>query len=198
MIGEGLQTAYYRGSDNRPLGDIREATTTSARSELRAEVFRRRPGESSSQIPRWSQLAGDARLRGTTLVAYTRIAYDALVAFVELTPFVAFRSEYWTDEDPRALQSFLLESPGSGDLRGGGSGLRKLRWSAQRARQTGWCQGDLLLARSEAPCLLDLRLREERARRLDAAANQSPCGIDEGCEGWINSISSNWSKVCVR
>lgn len=49
------------------------------------------------------------------------------MVFVELNPFVAFRNEYWTDEDLRGLQNFLLLSPGSGDLIRGGSGLRKIR-----------------------------------------------------------------------
>ena len=61
------------------------------------------------------------------------------MVFVELTPFVAFRREYWTDEDLRALQSFLLVSPDAGDLIRGGSGLRKLRWSAQgRGKRGGY------------------------------------------------------------
>lgn len=38
------------------------------------------------------------------------------MVFVELTPFVDFRDEYWTDEDLRALQSFLLVAPDAGDL----------------------------------------------------------------------------------
>lgn len=59
------------------------------------------------------------------------------MVFVELTPFVGFRSEYWTDEDLRALQSFLLVSPHAGDLIRGGSGLRKLRWSAQGRGKRG-------------------------------------------------------------
>jgi len=59
------------------------------------------------------------------------------MVFVELTPFVAFRSEYWTDEDLRALQSFLLVSPHAGDLIRGGAGLRKLRWSAQGRGKRG-------------------------------------------------------------
>jgi hypothetical protein len=53
------------------------------------------------------------------------------MVFVELTPFVAFCKEYWTDEDLRAMQNFLLEMPDAGDLIRGGAGLRKLRWSAQ-------------------------------------------------------------------
>jgi RelE toxin of RelEB toxin-antitoxin system len=51
--------------------------------------------------------------------------------FVELSPFIAFRNEYWSDEDLRSLQNFLLDSPDAGDVIPGGSGLRKLRWSAQ-------------------------------------------------------------------
>jgi hypothetical protein len=59
------------------------------------------------------------------------------VVFVELTPFVAFRSKYWTDDDLRALQSFLLVAPDAGDLIRGGAGLRKLRWSAQGRGKRG-------------------------------------------------------------
>jgi hypothetical protein len=59
------------------------------------------------------------------------------MVFVELTPFGAFRHEYWTDDDLRALQSFLLVSPDAGDLIRGGAGLRKLRWSAQGRGKRG-------------------------------------------------------------
>jgi hypothetical protein len=57
--------------------------------------------------------------------------------FVELTPFVAFRKEYWTDEDLRAMQNVLLVTPDAGDLIRGGGGLRKLRWSAQGRGKRG-------------------------------------------------------------
>ena len=53
------------------------------------------------------------------------------MVFVELTPFVAFRDEHWTDEDLRALQNFLVVSPDAGDLIRGAAGLRKLRWAVQ-------------------------------------------------------------------
>jgi hypothetical protein len=59
------------------------------------------------------------------------------MVFVELTPFGTFRHEYWTDDDLRALQSFLLVSPDAGDLIRGGAGLRKLRWSAQGRGKRG-------------------------------------------------------------
>ena len=73
----------------------------------------------------------------STLAAYIRNAYITPMVFVELTPFIAFRNEYWTDEDLRALQNFLLLSPDSGDLIRGGSGLRKIRWSAQGRGKRG-------------------------------------------------------------
>ena len=57
--------------------------------------------------------------------------------FVELPPFVAFRSEHWHDEDLRSLQNFLLLKPDGGDVIPGGSGLRKLRWSAQGRGKRG-------------------------------------------------------------
>jgi len=33
------------------------------------------------------------------------------MVFVELTPFVRFREEHWTDDELRALQRFLLVTP---------------------------------------------------------------------------------------
>ena len=57
--------------------------------------------------------------------------------FVELTPFIDFRSEQWNDEDLRALQKFLLANPDAGDVIPGGAGLRKLRWSAQGRGKRG-------------------------------------------------------------
>lgn len=59
------------------------------------------------------------------------------MVFVELTPFVAFSKEHWTDEDLRRLQSFLLVTPDAGDVIPGGSGLRKLRWSAKGRGKRG-------------------------------------------------------------
>jgi len=48
------------------------------------------------------------------------------MVFVELTPFIAFRTGQWNDEDLRSLQNFLLATPDAGDVIPGGSGLRKL------------------------------------------------------------------------
>ena len=59
------------------------------------------------------------------------------MVFVELTPFVGFRDEYWADEDLRALQNFLMLSPNAGDLIRGGSGSRKVRWSSQGRGKRG-------------------------------------------------------------
>jgi hypothetical protein len=57
--------------------------------------------------------------------------------FVELTPFVAFREDHWTDEDLRAMQNVLLVTPDARDLIRGGGGLRKLRWSVQGRGKRG-------------------------------------------------------------
>jgi hypothetical protein len=57
--------------------------------------------------------------------------------FVGLTPFVAFRKEYWTDEDLRAMQNVLLVAPDAGDLIRASAGLRKLCWSAQGRGKRG-------------------------------------------------------------
>jgi hypothetical protein len=58
--------------------------------------------------------------------------------FVELTPFIAFRSANWSDDEFRALQNFLLTQPDAGDLIQGAGGLRKLRWQLQgRSKRSG-------------------------------------------------------------
>ena len=49
------------------------------------------------------------------------------MGFIELTPFIAFCSEWWDDEDLRRMQNFLLAKTDAGDVIPGGSGLRKLR-----------------------------------------------------------------------
>ena len=59
------------------------------------------------------------------------------MVFVELSPFVAFRTAHWSDEDLRRLQNHLLALPDAGDVIPGGSGLRKLRWSAQGRGKRG-------------------------------------------------------------
>jgi hypothetical protein len=59
------------------------------------------------------------------------------MVFVELTPFVTFREEYWTDDDLRAMQDVLLVKSDAGDLIRGSAGLRKLRWSAQGRGKRG-------------------------------------------------------------
>jgi hypothetical protein len=59
------------------------------------------------------------------------------MVFIELTPFIAFRVEHWTDEDLRSLQNHLLANPDAGDVLRGGSGLRKLRWAASGRGKRG-------------------------------------------------------------
>jgi hypothetical protein len=59
------------------------------------------------------------------------------MVFIELTPFIAFRKEHWSDEDLRALQNFLMAQPLAGDVIRGASGLRKLRWQMAGAGKRG-------------------------------------------------------------
>jgi hypothetical protein len=59
------------------------------------------------------------------------------MVFVELTPFIRFREQNWTDDEFRALQRFLLLSPAAGDVIRGTRGLRKLRWAASGRGKRG-------------------------------------------------------------
>ncbi len=49
------------------------------------------------------------------------------MVFVELTPFVRFREEHWTDDELRALQRFLLVTPTAGDV------IRGTGWAPEAA-----------------------------------------------------------------
>ncbi len=57
--------------------------------------------------------------------------------FVELPPFIAFRSEHWDDEDLRRLQNQLLVRPDAGEVIRGSGGLRKLRLAASGRGKRG-------------------------------------------------------------
>jgi hypothetical protein len=59
------------------------------------------------------------------------------MVFVELTPFVRFREEHWTDDELRAPQSFLLVTPTARDVIRGTGGLRKMPWSASGCGKRG-------------------------------------------------------------
>ena len=59
------------------------------------------------------------------------------MVFVELPPFIVFASEWWSDEEVRHLQNVLMTKPNAGDVIRGGSGIRKLRWSAQGRGKRG-------------------------------------------------------------
>jgi hypothetical protein len=59
------------------------------------------------------------------------------MVFVELTPFLAFCKEYWTDEDLRALQNFLLATPDAGEFDPRWCRTSKVALVGARSRETG-------------------------------------------------------------
>lgn len=59
------------------------------------------------------------------------------MVFIELSPFVAFRDEHWSDDEFRRFQTALMQSPKAGDVIRGGGGLRKLRWLAKGRGKRG-------------------------------------------------------------
>ena len=59
--------------------------------------------------------------------------------FVETQVFTELVNELLTDDEYRALQTFLLRNPRAGDVIQGGKGLRKLRWkSADTGKRGGY------------------------------------------------------------
>jgi hypothetical protein len=62
-----------------------------------------------------------------------------MVGFVETKLFSRLAQEYLTDDEYRALQSHLLESPDAGAVIPGSGGVRKLRWQAPgRGKRGGY------------------------------------------------------------
>jgi hypothetical protein len=59
------------------------------------------------------------------------------MVFIELSPFVVFRDEHWSDDEFRRFQSALIEWPKAVDVIRAGGGLRKLRWLAQGRGKRG-------------------------------------------------------------
>ena len=53
-------------------------------------------------------------------------------AFVEMTSFSKYRTDYLSDESFSDLQLELLANPRKGDTISGTGGLRKLRWADGR------------------------------------------------------------------
>jgi len=120
------------------------------------------------------------------------------MVFVELTPFIAFRTEHWSDEDLRSLQNVLLATPDAGNVIPGSSGLRKLRWSAQGRGKRG---GARVIYYRHVPgdrIYLIYAYVKSAHSGPDPRATQSVGTNDEGHQEWISSISTNLSKVCTK
>ena len=90
------------------------------------------------------------------------------MVFIELSPFVTFRDEHWNDHEFRRFQAALMQSPKAGDVIRSGGRFAKTALARLRARQARWRTSYLLFSGHKRSDLLDLRLREERARRLNA------------------------------
>lgn len=52
--------------------------------------------------------------------------------FIELPPFERHRQDYLNDENFRAFQKMLMDSPEAGDVIEGSGGLRKLRYADKK------------------------------------------------------------------
>jgi mRNA-degrading endonuclease RelE of RelBE toxin-antitoxin system len=96
------------------------------------------------------------------------------MVFVELTPFVAFRDEYWSDEDLRGLQNLLVVSPDAGDLMRGRAGLRKVRWAALGRGKRGGARVIYYWHVPKDRIYLIYAYLKKQARESDPAAAQDP------------------------
>lgn len=57
--------------------------------------------------------------------------------FVETSVFSAQRDDWLSDDEFRALQSYLIEHPDAGDIIRGTGGIRKVRWAAKGKGKSG-------------------------------------------------------------
>lgn len=116
--------------------------------------------------------------------------------FVELTPFIAFRAEHWTDDELRELQNYLLENPAAGEVIRGSAGLRKLRWAASGRGKRGGAR--VIYYHYLTAHLPDLRLHQKRSRRPYTRTAQALGPTHEEHHPWISNISTNWSRASAR
>lgn len=57
--------------------------------------------------------------------------------FIETSNFTRLLPSYLSDEEYRALQAFLLQRPGAGDIVRGSGGVRKVRWAPEGQGKSG-------------------------------------------------------------
>lgn len=59
------------------------------------------------------------------------------MVFIETSLFTKILSEYLSDDEYRALQSYLLQKPDAGDIVRGSGGVRKVRWASSGKGKSG-------------------------------------------------------------
>lgn len=57
--------------------------------------------------------------------------------FIESSLFAQMVYDYWSEEDYRAFQLYLLDNPEAGDVVRGSGGVRKVRWARLGAGKSG-------------------------------------------------------------
>ncbi len=57
--------------------------------------------------------------------------------FIETSIFTKILPSYLSDEDYRALQTYLMQKPDAGDIVRGSGGVRKVRWSIEGKGKSG-------------------------------------------------------------
>jgi mRNA-degrading endonuclease RelE of RelBE toxin-antitoxin system len=57
--------------------------------------------------------------------------------FIEAATFTKLLPKYLTDEEYRALQTYLMQKPDVGDLVKGSGGVRKVRWASEGRGKSG-------------------------------------------------------------
>jgi mRNA-degrading endonuclease RelE of RelBE toxin-antitoxin system len=59
------------------------------------------------------------------------------MVFIETSLFTKILPEYLSDDEYRALQSYLLHKPDAGDIVRGSGGVRKVRWASSGKGKSG-------------------------------------------------------------
>ncbi|SEH08495.1 Toxin HigB-2 [Candidatus Venteria ishoeyi] len=65
------------------------------------------------------------------------LPYNFLMIFIETSIFTKLLSGYFSDEEYRCLQSYLLQKPDAGDIVRGTGGVRKVRWAQAGKGKSG-------------------------------------------------------------
>ena len=102
------------------------------------------------------------------------------MVFIETSLFTKILSEYLSDDEYRALQSYLLQKPDAGDIVRGSGGVRKVRWASSGKGKSGGIRAIYYWKKAEHEIwMLTLYSKSERSAIAGHVLKQIAEAIDD-------------------